>query len=108
MHCGCRERLATSKWRTPANSRDGFSAQIKDVDPGKQNSAHAMSSSINTIWIERNDGLKRIASNTISLFACPLKAVSGRRGEMRGSLFVGVAQTGRRSEAQTEQMSDMI
>jgi hypothetical protein len=93
MHCGRRERLATSKWRTPANSRDGFSAQIKDVDPGKQNSAHAMSSSINTIWMERNEGLKRIASNTVSFFACSFKVVSGRRGEMRGSLFVGVAQT---------------
>jgi hypothetical protein len=52
-----------------------------------------MSSSINTIWIERNEGLKRIASNTVSFFACSFKAVSGRRGEMRGSLFVGVAQT---------------
>jgi hypothetical protein len=25
----------------PANTPDSFSVQIKDVDPGKQNSAHA-------------------------------------------------------------------
>ena len=72
-----------------------------DVDPGKQNSAHAMSSSINTIWMERNEGLKRIASNTVSFFACSLKVVSGpeRRNARQ---FVCRSSTNRSSEAQTE------
>jgi hypothetical protein len=79
-----------------ADALDGFSAQIRMWIQESRTllMPEQLSSSINTIWMERNEGLKRkcVKNRIFCSRFVRSRAVAGRRGGMRGSLFAVVPQ----------------